>query len=623
MLSVSVAILVIAVPGLLTGLAAGLRGWALAGLAPLLSYAIGGLTGPWTAAMGVPFTPLTYAVSTVVFAAIAFGARKLTVRRRNPEPEPGLWDRRGHLAVATCLLFAAAVGAYAALLGMGRIGALPQGFDAVYHGNAVRYIADTGDGSLFGTGHVNWYGDAAPVFYPNAYHLLASVTYRLGGAPIPATLDANTVLLPGLLALSLVTLVREFRGRAVLAGAVALTAVAPVMGVYESMDRGPLLPFALGVTLTPLAAVALRRYLERVALDTGLVLVLAAVGLLCIHSSTLFGGILFAGPLLVQRWLSGGVVRDLLALLPIAVVSLLVAWLQLFGALGLAESAVPYYGWPSEYRATTALGALLGFQHYEPHPQVWLSVALFLGIVFFARAGSLRWIGLTAGVTGLAYMAVASSNSPIVMALSRPWWDDPYRFFSMAAIPLTVLAAHGLASTQAWLRERLPSRVPAAAIAVVVLLGFVVLSNGLYVRSNGARVYTGYQGQLRVTPGEQAAMEELGRLAAPGEWAMNDRFDGTAWTYALSGVRTVAGHFDETLLPSDALLLAGHFRDYQTDPAVRAAVRRLNIHWVILGKPSSEPGKPPYQPGLVGLDREPFLKEVWRNSDSVIYRLVG
>ncbi len=628
MLSIGIAIFVIAVPGLLTGLAAGLRGWTLAGLAPLLSYAIGGLTGPWTAAAGVSFTPLAYAVSTVVFAAVAFGVRRLTVRRWPPEPEPGLWARRGHLAVVACLLFAAAIGFSATLLGLGHLGVLPQGFDAVYHGNAVRYIADTGDGSLFGTGRVNWYGDAAPVFYPNAYHLVAAVTHRLSGASIPETLDANTVLLPALLALSLVTLVRQFRGRAVLAGAVALTAVAPVMGVYESMARGPLLPFALGVTLTPLAAVALRRYLDRVAPDTGLVLVLAAVGLLCVHSSTLFGGLLFAGPLLVQRWLARWrrLGRDLLALLPIAVVSLLVAWLQLSGALGLATSTLPYYGWPSEYRASTALGALLGFQHLEAHPQVWLSVALFLGIVFFPRAGELRWIGLTAAVTGLAYVAVASSDAPLVMALSRPWWDDPYRFFSMAAIPLSVLAAHGLASTQAWLRDRLPSRVPSAALAVVVLLGFVLLSNGLYVRSNGAQVFLGYQAAdpstLPVTPGEESAMAELGALAKPGEWAMNDRFDGTAWTYALTGIRTVAGHFDETSPPRDAVLLANRFRDYSTDPEVRAAVRRLNIRWVILGKPSTAPGKP-YQPGLIGLAGEPFLTAVYRNPDAVIYRLTS
>lgn len=155
MLSAGIAIVVIAGPGLAVGAAAGLRGWVVAGMAPLLSYAVGGLTGPWAAAAGLPFTPLTYAAATVVFAAIAFGVRKFTVRRRPPAPEPGLWARRGNLAVLACLLAAAVIGGWATLLGLGRIGALPQGFDAVYHGNAVRYIADTGDGSLFGTGHVN------------------------------------------------------------------------------------------------------------------------------------------------------------------------------------------------------------------------------------------------------------------------------------------------------------------------------------------------------------------------------------------------------------------------------------------------------------------------------------
>jgi hypothetical protein len=41
---------------------------------------------------------------------------------------------------------------------------------------------------------------------------------------------------------------------------------------------------------------------------------------------------------------------------------------------------------------------------------------------------------------------------------------------------------------------------------------------------------------------------------------------------------------------------------------------------VILGVPLPAPDQP-YQPGLVGLAGEPFLKETWRNSDAVIYRL--
>ncbi|MER6794986.1 DUF6541 family protein [Amycolatopsis mediterranei] len=89
----------------------------------------------------------------------------------------------------------------------------------------------------------------------------------------------------------------------------------------------------------------------------------------------------------------------------------------------------------------------------------------------------------------------------------------------------------------------------------------------------------------------------------------------------MTGIRTVAAHFDETSPPADAVLLANRFRNYSTDPAVRAAVRRLNIHWVILGKPATDPGRP-YQPGLTGLAGEPFLTAVYRNPDAVIYRLV-
>ncbi len=626
--SIACCLLVLGIPGLITGAAAGLRGWLLAGLTPLLSYAVGGLAGPWTAAMGLPFNAWTYALATVIFAAVAFGLRWLTVRRWRPEREVRAWEPRANWAVAACVVLATVIGFYTAAHGMGHLGAIAQGGDAPYAANGVRYIAETGDGSLFGMGTVNWYGDGKPPFYPNAYHLLASVQYTLSGGSIPLTLDVNTALLPGLLALSLAVLVRAFRGRAVLAGAVALASVAPVMGLYESMDRGPLYPFLLGMALTPLAAVVLRRYLDRVAPDTGFVLMIAAVGLLCIHSSTLFGAILFAGPLLVQRWIERwrSIGRDLLALLPIAVLAMLVAWLQLFGALGLANSStVQYLGWPSEWRATTALGALLGFQHFEPQPQIVLSVALLAGFIFFRRLGSLRWIGLTALVTGLFYMAVSSSDAPLVMALARPWWDDPYRFITMAIVPLSFIAGHGIAGLHEWLKERLPARVPPAALAGVVLVAFAGASKGLYTETNSEVVARGYHRPdphtLEITPGEERAMAELGKLAKPGQWAMNDRWDGTPWTYALSGVRTVAAHDDGTSPPSDAVLLAAKFRDYDTDPAVRAAVQRLNIHWVILGRPAAPPKRAYADPGVNGLAGLPFLKEVYRNEDAVIYQL--
>ncbi|WP_020668868.1 DUF6541 family protein [Amycolatopsis nigrescens] len=640
--TILVYLLVLLLPGAVAGAAAGLRGWVLAGTAPLLTYAIGGLAGPWLAAVGLPFNGTTFAVCTALFAAVGFGLRLLAVRRfraRHDGESPGappLWARSGHFAVLACLIVAGAVGAYAVLRGLGQLDAIAQGWDAVYHANGIRYIADTGDGSLVGTSHTNWYGAENELFYPNAYHLISALGFQLTGATIPAILNTNTLLLPFLLALSLVALVREFRGRAVHAGAVALVAVAPAMGLYESMDRGPLLPFLLGVALTPLGAVALHRYLQRPSMDTGFVFALAVVGLLTVHSSTLFAGILFALPMLIQRWVTGEnrwrtAGRDLLALLVAGAASAVVAGMQLLGALGLASSEVPYYGWDNEGWLSGAIGTLFAFQHVGPRPQVWLGAALFLGLLFFNRLNGLRWIGGTALLSGLLYVAVSSTNDPLVMAISRPWWDDPFRFVTMATVPLCVLAAHGLAEVQAWVRDRLPFARErayswvAAGLAVLVLAGFAGLTEGLYYDSNARMVYGGYNRQdkhnMPVSPDEAQAMLELGKRAKPGEWAMNDRNDGTVWTYAISGVRTVSGHYDGTLPPAEAILLGDHFREYETNQAVRDTVRKLNVRWVIVGHGGFAEVTEPL-PGLVGLDRLDFLEPVYRNQDSQVYRLI-
>lgn len=606
-------LLVIFVPGAVVGALAGARGWLLAGLAPLLTYCVAGLAGPWYAAIGVPFTVPSFLVAAGVFAGIA-----LFVRR--PAQREHLWDRRGHAAVLACLVFAAAVGARTIRQGMGGIAAIPQGFDAVYHANGIRYIAETGDGSLTGMGTLNWYPQG--LFYPNAYHLVASLVERLTGAPIPVVLNANTVLLPGLLALSLVVLVRRFHGRAVLAGALALVCVAPVTLLYESLG-GPLLPFLLGLALTPLGTVALREYLRRPALDTGFLLAAVAIGLLTIHSSTLFGGMLFALPLLVNRDLG----RNLVRLLPIAAVSLVAAWLQLFGAIGLASGSLPYLGWPTETTTNKAVGILLTFQRSEPHAQLWLAAALLVGLIAWRRLGQLRWIAASALLLGMFAVAVLSSGDPLVKALSRPWWNDPTRTLALAAIPLSVLAAHGLAEVQRWVRERFTLTWLAPATAAIMLAGFFVASNQLYTAANAAVIQPWYgphgsilEGDLPVSHDEEQAMLELGRLAKPGEWAMNDRADGSVWTYAISGVRTVAAHFDRALPTPEYTLLAAHFREYDTNPQVRDTVARLNIRWIILGRGGFPDG--PHPPGLLNLDGLPFLRVAYHNANATVYQLL-
>ncbi|MGH3434132.1 MAG: DUF6541 family protein, partial [Thermocrispum sp.] len=68
-------VLVLAVPGVAVGAAAGLRGWTLAGLTPVLGYAVLGLAGPWLNSIGVSFTVLTALAATAAVAVAVFAAR--------------------------------------------------------------------------------------------------------------------------------------------------------------------------------------------------------------------------------------------------------------------------------------------------------------------------------------------------------------------------------------------------------------------------------------------------------------------------------------------------------------------------------------------------------------------
>lgn len=618
-------------PGLAIGAAAGLRGWILAGSAPVLSYAAVGVAGPWFALAGVPFTLTTVALFVVALAALA-----ALLRRRWPSRQPARrtpWSRHAHQGVVVFLLLGALIGGFTVLWGMGGLHAIPQGFDTPLHANGIRYIAETGDGSLHGMNSVHRWGDTEKLFYPNAYHLLGALVYQITGAPIPAILNANSVLTPGLLALSLVTMVRVFRGRAVFAGGVAVLAVVPATLLY-AMLAGPLLPFMLAMALLPVLPALLAHHLERPASDTGFVLVAGAVGALSVHSSTAFSCLLFVIPLLVYRWRRNlpRLRRDAVALLCAGVAAAVVAAPHLVGAVGRAASPYPYSGWPSHRSIPEALAQLFSFRSSGGISHIALLVVTVVGILTCRRLGRLRWMGATAVIAGTLWVLVAAFDDEFVVTLARPWWDDPMRLMALAAMPLTVLAAHGISEIQRWLRNALDARIfhprdlhpsaRAATTAAVAVALFCLASGGFYVRSN-AELVGGHIGHGRVvTPGEAQAMIELGKIAAPGEWVMNDRYDGTVWTYALSGVRTVAGHFGGALLPSDAKLLARKFNEYSDNTDVRAAVKRRNVKWVIVGRKGFLPHFR-RQPGMTGLEKAPFLREVYRNDDAVIYRILG
>ncbi|WP_439385509.1 DUF6541 family protein [Amycolatopsis lexingtonensis] len=649
---------VLAVPGGVVGWAAGLRGWALAGLAPLLSYAITGLAGPWLAIAHVPYGPASVAACTLLLAAVLYGLRRLFAARGWSTPgaeEPAVpWTRRAHLAVGACVAIATAVSIAVVVSGRGGTTAVFQRWDTVFHANGIRYIAETGDGSLTGMGTINWYPDGS--FYPNAYHLVGALVYQLSGTSIPVTLNAVTMPIAGLFAIAMVALVRQLGGRAVFAGSAALVAGGATTGAYESVSSG-LLPFALGIVLTPLAVVALQRFVVRPGIDTGAVLALSAAGLLAAHSSALFGALLFAFPLVVQRWyralrgkrvdgvpegrrawrVVGG---DVLRMLPVMVAAGVLAAPMILGAITFTSGSYPYHAWGSHMPVWKALAMLATFKQVLPVPQIWLTVFLAIGVFTLGALRRMRWLVLSAlGLSALFVVVACFGGEDWVISLSRPWWNDRFRLMALAAIPLCLLAAHGMSEAQRWLAKAAGSRAwvrarpwltgrvgLASAVLLVVAMG--VLTGGFYRAANAKTVsllyYNGLPGEVvpPVSADEIEAMDRLGTLGIPADQkVLNDRLDGTAWMYALTGVHPVAGHYDAGVAPKDAVYLAQHFADFDSDPEVRAAVRRLNIHYVLVGSGTIRRDTPIAR-GLQHLDGHDFVQPVYRNPGAVIYRIV-
>jgi len=614
-------------PGGLLGTLAGLRGWTLAAVAPLLTYAVAGLAGPWSDGLGLSWSVLTFLGWFVVFAALAFVVRRFAgaglVSAR-------LWPWRAQAGVVACVAAAAVVSVYAIGHGMGGLSTIPQDWDAAWHANSVRWIADTGEGGLYAPSALNWYESATGVFYPNAYHLVAAMVYQVSGASVVAVLNAQTVLIPVLLALSVVALVRRFAGRAVVAGAAALLVVA-TGSVYDMLWRGPLLPFATGVALTPVAVVLVLDFLDtraehglRAAVRPGFVLAVAGAGLICVHSSTAFGVVLFVLPVLAVRWWrdSGRLVGEAAALVVAGVAVGVLASVELLGAGG-SGSSVPPVDWKADLTAGQAVGELLTWQHAQPFPQWWLAILLVVGLATFRKLGELRWLLAVAFAFGALFVAAAAYDTWWANDITRPWWNDRWRLIALTAIPLCVIAAHGLGEAQRALaalaaKARIPSGRLAAAVGAVVVLG--LCTGGLYVGRNEERMGYNTGDGLTVSSGELAGYAELARIVPPGERVLNDRDDGSVWMYALDGVRPVAGHYDGTLTGPDAKLLAERFNRYDTDESVRAAVRRLHVGYVIVGRGFIRSWSK-RAPGLTRLDDVDVLEQVYRNPDVTIYKI--
>lgn len=626
LLACAIYLLVLVAPGLAVARSAGIRSWSSLCAAPMITYGLIGVFGPVVPMLGARWSILALGCCAALVALVILLVRKLLRRRdagvANEDPVPWSWSRHAWLAAA--VLVATAMGVVTMGIASRDFTAIPQWWDAEFHANAIRFIADTGNSAPSALAAIN---DTASTgfFYPNAYHVLDATVVQIGGWQVPQVLDVSNAFQVGLFSLSSAVLVKEVTGRPALSVATGVLACAFTAFPYDVLVWGPLFPFTAGVALIPGLLAMLVRSLSSPTSGQLAVTAICGVGLTAVHPSVTIAAVIPAVLYLAQRWIKARRVSlaDLRALGLIAVLGLAAGFFQLLGVLMVSGGAATFT-WPPNLIASDAVGQLATGSRSTGLPQWWLVALCLVGVASVRSAGKLLWWLIGGAVFGLLFVLDASSGSPLVVRLTQPWWNDAWRLYALAALGMVVLAAVGLVAIGDALAKLSRRRIGAMAVVVLVI---AALTHGLYAERNTRRLAFTFSDGPVVSQVERSAMHELAKLAPQGSLVMNDPFDGSPWMWSLEGVHPVFGH--AMILPQDAqpvgaqrVMLLENLNKLDTDSSVRAAIRDLGIRYVFLSDGSITGVKPGHGAGLTGLDKVKGLRLVFANAQAQIYQVV-
>lgn len=653
-MSVAVLLLTFWVPGLAVGAAIRLRGWTLAAAAPALTFGVVAVGVIVLGRLGIRWNPLSFGLWVAAVAVLCL-AGSLLLARRSGEPtgEPGesaaapagaadsvRLTVRQHLMIGLGVAAGIAVGLVTFLRGIGGLNTINQDWDAPFHGNAVRWIAENGDPLPSALGTIANLPGKADYFYPDTYHALLALMLDRAGLSMPHLLNLAAMVVVIAFPLGIAAAGVAWRMPPVAVAVAAAVCTWFTTFPYDSLWRGPLWPFVAGVALLP-AALAVARLVvvpqARRSLAGPVGLTLAVAGLAGLHTSLAF---VLAGYLLVLmvalllrteqvnwRAARGSIIATaalgLLLCVPVV-------------APALSGSGITAARWPELATPAEAFGQVLLVSPVVPFPQWWLGLPALAGFVLMVVHRRMLWVAGSYLAFGAVYAACASLDNPLVNKLTGPFYNDSWRLAALLSLGgafavgyfahvagqrlTTRLAGPGLAGLSRWLRQR-PSWsaavAPVAAGLLVVVLA--ALSAGAYSGRNETRLAIQHRDGPTVSSGERAAYDWIAQRQ-PRATVMNDRSDGSVWMYALTGLRPVEWTFYGNYEDTDPGLLTARLNQLGQDPRVEQVLGELQVRYVVIGAGFvRETGT--RAPGLRDLWNVPGLRRVYTNDDATVYEV--
>ncbi|GFG71203.1 membrane protein [Mycolicibacter senuensis] len=635
------ALLLLVLPGAL--IAAGARlTWPLAVTAgPALTYGVVGLAIVPFGALGIPWNAGTALAALVVvgalLAGLARGVRGLLDRR------PGIHVAAPGAALGPTLTVAAGV-----LLGMLLIGwaavrglsdwqSVPSTWDAVWHANTVRFILDTGQASPTHMGELRNVETHTQLYYPSAFHALTAVLCQLTGAA-PTTgytlagLAASVWLFPisaALLTWNLLQRVLSTRRLALSAAtAGALSASFTALPYVEFGTAAMPNLVAYGLVVPAFALVTgVRTHRDRIG-----VAVLALIGVFSVH---LTGGVVTV--LLLAAWWLGpgdgalwnplrGKRRDTLALAAVLVPTGLLLLPQLLSVREQADIIAGHSFLTHEGRKSGLRDALLLYtRHLNDFPIQYALVGLTAvgaGLLLYKKVWwpLALWAVLVVGVV----QSSAPLGGPAGAVLGRftdLFYSDPRRIMAAMTLLLIPVAGAGLA----WLVMLVARGRFQGVLTGVLLAGTVSAGLAWHYLPRHAFLFGDKYDSVMVDARDLEAFAHLAELPGARDTVIgNANVDGSAWMYAVADLHPLWTHYDYPQQQGPGphrFIFWAYADDADTDPRVAAAVRALNIRYVLISSPTVRGFALP--DGLVSLEKSRSWAKIYDNGGASIYEWQG
>ncbi len=624
-------------PGLVFGAAIRLRGWTLAAAAPMLTFGLVAIGIPVLGRFGIRWSMPNVALWTLVLSAVGFAlafAVTRSTRRRHPdwiEPERPERRLRDHLLIGLGVLAGLGIGTVTFLRGIRDVGNVQQGWDAPFHANLVRWIAEHGDARPSTVGTIANLPNETHYFYPDTYHALLALVFGKGGLTIMPTLNLAALAVVLTVPLGVAAMCHAWRMPPIGVAAAAAVSACFTVFPYDSLWRGPLWPFVAGVALIPAMLAVARHLLEPRGIAGPVAIGVGVAGLAGLHTSVVFVVIVYFLLILAA------VVFRFEAITWRRSLPSLVATVVLAAALGIPVVLPSLYNaggvtsayWANEATVSGAVGETITFSPMAAFPQWWIGVPAIIGVFLLVKHRRMLWMVGAYVVLGGLFAATVSLETDLVHTLSSPFYNDNWRV--AALVPLAGCVAFGefVHTASGWFAEKVAPRLPNLKPATLTLVGVVVLalvvgglSRGGYIGRNAARLQLNYSGGPTVSKDEEAAFTWLAQHTAPGERVLNDKADGSVWMYALAGVMPTQWNFYGAEFDTDAGYLSVFANDVEKYPKVRELLTDLKVRYAFVGSGKVTPTTQ-NDVGLQHLDSSPGFKLVYRNAGAKIYEIEG